>query len=471
MQLISNEHLTKRHTALKLHKQFAHPSAEKLLRLISHTKLKNDHELKNEIKIISENCKTCKIFKKTPPKPEVALPTSYKFNEIVAMDIKFYHGTPLLHLIDTCTRFSATAVLKSKEAKVVIDNIFKIWISIFGCPQKFISDNGGEFGNQEFRDMAEALNINVTTTAAYSPWSNGLVERYNAVLEDMIDKVREEVDCSINVAVAWAVSAKNSLNNVHGFSPSQLVFGYNPVLPSVYHDKPPALSGNQYSDIIAEHLTAMKKAREAHIQAETSERVRRALNHKTRSYSDYKYLTNDKVYYKKEGDKRWHGPGTIIGQDGQYVLVRDQSTWYRVHPCKLQPANEIELDQSEESETENEENNDADVDVENQDNVIPIPDEPIMQTENHQLKGQKIKKKEPKFKELLKAGAQISFRQAEDTWIDGKVVSRSGKAGGKYGNEWNIDVDGQIHPIDFERNVEEVKLQNKENHVNLCEKI
>ena len=194
------------------------------------------------LQIITEECETCKRFKRPPARPVVSLPLATTFNDTVAMDIKFYHGTPLLHLIDCCTRFSMTAALTSKHAKVVVENIFKLWITIFGCPKRFLSDNGGEFANQEFRDVAEALNIQVITTAAESPWSNGICERYNQVLGEMLDKIRDDIDCPLSVAIAWATSAKNSLQNIHGFSPAQLVFGFNPILPSNFINQPPARS-------------------------------------------------------------------------------------------------------------------------------------------------------------------------------------------------------------------------------------
>ena len=53
---------------------------------------------------------------------------------------------------------------------------------MFGTPGKFLSDNGGEFANQEFIDFAEIFGINGKTTAAESPWSNGLCERHNLVV-------------------------------------------------------------------------------------------------------------------------------------------------------------------------------------------------------------------------------------------------------------------------------------------------
>ena len=84
----------------------------------------------------------------------------------------------------------------------MIEGIFKIWISIFGTAGKFLVDNGGEFDNEDFKSMRENLNIRICTTAAESPWSNGLVERHNAVLGNMLTKIMAEQSCSLEVAVA-----------------------------------------------------------------------------------------------------------------------------------------------------------------------------------------------------------------------------------------------------------------------------
>ena len=61
------------------------------------------------------------------------------------------------------------------------------WMAIFGAPVRFLSDNGGEFKNYDFQDMSENLNVEIATTDAESPWSNGVVEHHNAVIGNMVD--------------------------------------------------------------------------------------------------------------------------------------------------------------------------------------------------------------------------------------------------------------------------------------------
>ena len=230
-------------------------------------------------------------------------------------------GVWFLNLIDHATRFCASAVIRSKASDVIIREIFRIWICIFGPPQKFLSDNEGEFSNSSFRDMCETMNIVVKTTAAESPWSNGLCERHNGVLAETVTKTVEDASCDIVVGLSWAVHDKNALQNVHGFSPYQLVFGKNPKLPCLIDNNLPALEDLPADEQIAANLNAMHKARSSFIASESSENIRRALRHNVRPSQNSRYLTGDSVFYKRNDSHRWRGPGNVLGQDGQQILI------------------------------------------------------------------------------------------------------------------------------------------------------
>lgn len=68
------------------------------------------------------------------------------------------------------------------ETEVVPVDIPLLFILLFIFV--FFFDNGGEFNNVEMRDMAENFDIEVKTTAAYSPWCNVLCERHNQTLTE-----------------------------------------------------------------------------------------------------------------------------------------------------------------------------------------------------------------------------------------------------------------------------------------------
>mgnify|MGYP001795813812 CR=1 FL=1 len=124
-----------------------------------------------------------------------------------------------------------------------------------------------------------------------------------------------------------------------------MVFGRNPNFPLSSNSNLPALEGATSSQVVANNLNAMHAARQAFIQNESNERLKRALKHQIRTSGDDYYTTGELVYYKRENSNQWHGPGTVIGQDGKQILVKHGSTYVRVHSCRLTHA--VECDQNE----------------------------------------------------------------------------------------------------------------------------
>ena len=82
-------------------------------------------------------------------------------------------------------------------------------------------------------EMNEKLGEETRTTAGESLFSNGIVERHNKILFEAMMKTVDDVKCEPDIALAWSVSAKNSLQNHGGYSPNQLVFGHNVSFPSL----------------------------------------------------------------------------------------------------------------------------------------------------------------------------------------------------------------------------------------------
>ena len=193
---------TKLQKARKLHTQFAHPPKEKLIKLLKDSKDYDDKEFTDCISKVSEECTTCLEYKHQPLRPVVTLPISSKFNEVVCMDLKeFIHNKCwILHMIDSKTRYSAATLVSNKKSATIIKAVYRIWISYFGSPSgKFLSDNGGEFNNEQYREMNEKLNVESITTAAESPFSNGIVERHNLVLIEAMNKTIKSEKCEPSV--------------------------------------------------------------------------------------------------------------------------------------------------------------------------------------------------------------------------------------------------------------------------------
>ena len=83
---------TDKDIAMKLHRQFAHPTSNKLIKLINSAcqEWRNNENLKAEILKVTNKCNTCQIFKKPSPRPVVGLPMASLFLACVALDLTFY---------------------------------------------------------------------------------------------------------------------------------------------------------------------------------------------------------------------------------------------------------------------------------------------------------------------------------------------------------------------------------------------
>ena len=330
--------------ARKLHKQFGHPiNSDKIKKLLKDSDIA-DQGLFSAIDTVTDTCDICIKYRKAHSRPVVSFPLSNDFNECLALDLKFIsiNNTKytILHMIDVFSRFSQSCIVPSKHKDVIVDRILKHWVAIFGAPLTLFSDNGGEFNNHLMRDVAELLGTKVLTTPAYSPWSNGIVERHNAIIENMLLKIIAESKCSMEVALVWATSAKNTLHNNQGFSPNQLTFGRNPNLPSVLTATQPALRTATTSQLIADHINALHAARAAFIKSESSRRIKTALLRKTRTTTIKSFSAGDHVYFKRPDQKEWHGPGVIAGIESNIAYVRHGGIFYRVSPCHLSKVGE-----------------------------------------------------------------------------------------------------------------------------------
>ena len=57
-------------------------------------------------------------------------------------------------------------VVENKTASTIVSALFTSWITSFGAPQQFLSDNGGEFNNEEVRALDDLYGIRILITAA-----------------------------------------------------------------------------------------------------------------------------------------------------------------------------------------------------------------------------------------------------------------------------------------------------------------
>ena len=90
--------------AKKLHIQFCHPTADRLVKLVENAGT-HDKNVHDAIREVTSQCDICIRNRKAPLRPAVGFPLATQFNEMVAIDLKSRgQDGYILHIIDHLTR-------------------------------------------------------------------------------------------------------------------------------------------------------------------------------------------------------------------------------------------------------------------------------------------------------------------------------------------------------------------------------
>ena len=93
---------------------------------------------------------------------------------------------------DYFTRWPEAFAVVDHEAETVAKKLMEQWVSRFGVMQYLHTDQGREFESRVLQALCGLLGIKKTRTAPYHPQSDGLVERNNRTIKDMLSKVVNE---------------------------------------------------------------------------------------------------------------------------------------------------------------------------------------------------------------------------------------------------------------------------------------
>ena len=136
------------------------------------------------------------------------------------------------------------------------------------------------------------------------------------------------------ISLAWAVNAKNSFPMFGGFSSYQLVFGRNPNMPNVLHDKLPALKETTGESLSA-HIRGLYDGRRAFTEVLCDDKIRTALRNKVRA-AERHFRQGEEVFYRRDGDSHmWRGPATVLGNKGSVFYLVHQGQVLRVSSSRI----------------------------------------------------------------------------------------------------------------------------------------
>ena len=128
----------------------------------------------------------------------------------------------MLNCIDISSRFIYCVALKNKTDNEVLNGFKKIYNK--SKIKAVRSDNGSEFINKKFKDYLEKNGIKQILSEASKPQSNGMIERANATIKELIEKsieMDENFDWIKNLDKLIS-NINNSQHRIIGFTPKEI---------------------------------------------------------------------------------------------------------------------------------------------------------------------------------------------------------------------------------------------------------
>lgn len=131
----------------------------------------------------------------------------------------------ILTLVDFASHYPEAVPLKGIETEKVAEALIDIFCRI-GVPKEMLTDQGTQFTSELMAETSRLLSFRQLTTTPYHPMCNGLVERFNGTLKQILRRLCAERpkdwDKYLSAALfAYCDATKESLS----FSQFELVYG------------------------------------------------------------------------------------------------------------------------------------------------------------------------------------------------------------------------------------------------------
>lgn len=332
--------------------------------------------LHSDVILHCQQCVSCNLRKSSPhakraplqPYPEVLKPFMRVHVDLCGpFPISKSNNRYLLTFTDAFTRYVEAVPIPNQTAQTVAKALVTQIIGKYGNPEQLISDRGGSFVCKLLKEVCLLLKINHTCTLAYSPSSNGAVERSHRTMWDILSHYVNKSQDDWDEHVPYMLMAmRSAISSSTGESPHFLLYGYDLDLPFDCIIKPTKSNKNLdpkgYAAEVKRRLNeAILVARE-HMR-KTADRQERQYNKNSEPISlavgDKVFLANPAINPKgtaKKLNMRFQGPMRIVKQNGVAFTVRDMMSGKQqtVHHNRLKKYNTFTLDEIEEIEDEEE---------------------------------------------------------------------------------------------------------------------
>ncbi|KAI9560471.1 hypothetical protein GHT06_014495 [Daphnia sinensis] len=293
----------------------------------------------NMVKDITMYINSCTICakrkaygKKTAPLSPLE-PTTFIWQR-VALDIvgplpETYKGNRyILVMSEYTTRYMLAVAMKNQSARTVARKFIRHVILRYGSPLQILTDQGKNFLSNLIKDICSLLNIKQTRTTAYHPATDGMVERFNRTMGDMLASALTKDEHIWDEYLPYVMYIYNS--SVHASTnetPHYLLFGQDPIEPD---DISSSAARKRYIDSEADEFFSIWRkaiiiAQEYFRKAQKTQKkfYDRGTTQTTFNVGDKVLLLDSRL--KSKLKPRWDGPFIVNRKMGplNYAVQRE----------------------------------------------------------------------------------------------------------------------------------------------------
>ena len=254
----------------------------------------------------------------------------------------------ILVAIDCFTRWAQAFPLMNMTAESVAEAFVEGWVALFGVPESLHSDQGSQFTSKVFHEMCKMLNISKTQTTPYHPQGNGMVERVNRTIINLLRaNVHDNESNWDKVLPLVMLSYRSAVHRSTGFTPAKMMLGAELRIPAdLVFGLPEQVPSQVSSQFVVTLEKSMQSVFEQARQNDLDSHVVQSDHYNLRARGK-SYAVNDVVWLldtaipRGSGEKKlkwpWKGPYEVIEARDPVYCIKSQldNSISRVHFNRL----------------------------------------------------------------------------------------------------------------------------------------
>ena len=281
--------------------------------------------------------------RRSPTRPAI-IPRVYEKWQCVSVDTFWWH-TPKealnageepeyilgISMMDEATDYHCAIIvrkgnqpLRNMAGQEFKEGFSKGWLQSLPAPSLLRYDEEGFLRKLEVVSWLETLGIKLEPIAGESAWQVGKHSKHLQTLKEQMSLLAMELgkEYSAEEILGLAVSAKNNLHNIRGYTPNQWAFGQNHSRISSflqqYQNLPLQSARGDWS--FEENVQTECRAQRLFLQVDAKRRLMKALNSRCRPLREF--TVGDLVYYFRKGVGQgsryggtWYGPARVLSHE------------------------------------------------------------------------------------------------------------------------------------------------------------